>query len=654
MYFRDNPYTRFTAKELEPMGWIAAQLRIQADGLCGNLDRIWPVVSDSVWFGGNCAEAECANYWLDGFLPMSLLLRDPELLTRAQTRIDALLNCIPESGWLLPKEFGKTGDPACSSWSYILVCKMLAEYHAISGDGRIPAVLEKGLRCFAEHIEHYPLGGWGRYRWFEMLIPIFHLYSLSRESWLLDFAETLHRQGFDYPAMFADFSLKTIQKRWRQDGHVVNLAMALKAGALYSRIDERFSGGVRPDAFSEKMFRELQKYHGLPYGHFNGDECLSTSNPNQGTELCGVVEAMYSDEWNFLVSGNPVWLDRLDRLAFNALPAALSEDMWTHQYDQQLNQIGCVCEENPVWSTNSGDSNLFGLEPNCGCCTANHGQGFPKLALCTFLKSNTGILSAVPLPGRLRTTWNGADVTITQESSYPFSGKLRYVIECSIPTEFTFEIRIPGFARSAEVDGQPATPGTIYRLPRTWGKRAVIEARLDFAAELVLRPSGMYCVMRGPLLFSSPIPYRKQPYVYPHAPAGHEFPHCDYELYRTGEWAFAFASDRFRKIDREISKVPFSESLPPIELETEMSPINWNLSSGLDHVCEVFPVTGKPTAAAEPRRLIPYGCAKLRMTELPYLRCDSAMSRKPHDLPVSHASQIRQVELASQDSPVLP
>jgi len=43
-----------------------------------------------------------------------------------------------------------------------------------------------------------------------------------------------------------------------------------------------------------------------------------------------------------------------------------------------LNQIGCVSEENPVWSTNSGDSNLFGLEPNRGCRTANHGQGFPK------------------------------------------------------------------------------------------------------------------------------------------------------------------------------------------------------------------------------------------------------------------------------------
>ncbi len=123
-----------------------------------------------------------------------------------------------------------------------------------------------------------------------------------------------------------------------------------------------------------------------------------------------------------------------------------------------------------------------------------------------------------------------------------------------------------------------------------------------------------------PVNFSTTIPYRKQLYIYPHKPAGHEFPHCDYELYRTGEWAFAFASDQFREIGHEISDIPFSESNPPIELETEMASINWNLSAGLDHICEVLPVTGKPTAPAKLRKLIPYGCAKLRMTELPYLK----------------------------------
>ena len=108
--------------------------------------------------------------------------------------------------------------------------------------------------------------------------------------------------------------------------------------------------------------------------------------PRRGTELCGVVEAMYSEEWLLADSGNPVWGDNLELLAFNALPATISPDMWSHQYDQQTNQVGCVTEAKQNWLTNNVDANIFGLEPNYGCCTANMGQGWPKLALASFMR----------------------------------------------------------------------------------------------------------------------------------------------------------------------------------------------------------------------------------------------------------------------------
>ena len=52
-------------------------------------------------------------------------------------------------------------------------------------------------------------------------------------------------------------------------------------------------------------------------------------------------------------------------LAFNALPATLSEDMWTHQYVQQVNQT--ACQKTMImapWSTNGPYAHTFGLEPN--------------------------------------------------------------------------------------------------------------------------------------------------------------------------------------------------------------------------------------------------------------------------------------------------
>ena len=90
------------------------------------------------------------------------------------------------------------------------------------------------------------------------------------------------------------------------------------------------------------MIEFLDRYHGQVTGMFSGDECLAGRNPLQGTELCAVVEFMYSLETLFATFGNPMFGDRLERVAFNALPAAISPDMWSHQYDQQVNQVQCT------------------------------------------------------------------------------------------------------------------------------------------------------------------------------------------------------------------------------------------------------------------------------------------------------------------------
>ena len=39
--------------EIKPEGWLKRQLKIQADGLSGHLDEVWPDVRDSAWIGGD-------------------------------------------------------------------------------------------------------------------------------------------------------------------------------------------------------------------------------------------------------------------------------------------------------------------------------------------------------------------------------------------------------------------------------------------------------------------------------------------------------------------------------------------------------------------------------------------------------------------------
>lgn len=48
----------YTAKELHPEGWVRRQLEIQAEGLSGNLDKVWRDVRDSAWIGGTAEGCE--------------------------------------------------------------------------------------------------------------------------------------------------------------------------------------------------------------------------------------------------------------------------------------------------------------------------------------------------------------------------------------------------------------------------------------------------------------------------------------------------------------------------------------------------------------------------------------------------------------------
>jgi hypothetical protein len=55
--------------------------------------------------------------------------------------------------------------------------------------------------------------------------------------------------------------------------------------------------------------------------------------------------------------------ERIEKIAFNALPGTVNDDMWARQYDQQSNQVQCSLNSKP-WTPNSIESNFYGLEPH--------------------------------------------------------------------------------------------------------------------------------------------------------------------------------------------------------------------------------------------------------------------------------------------------
>lgn len=612
---REKAYIPYTAKEIRPEGWLRRQLQLEADGLVGNLDKIWPDVRDSRWIGGDREGWERVPYWLDGFIPLAYLLGDEDKIARAKTYIDAILAQQKPDGWICPCPDEERGR--YDMWALLLIGKVLVVYHDCSGDDRIEGALLRAFRQFYDHLKGNTLFGWGLYRWFEGLIPIYWLYERTKEEWLLDIAVMLYTQGVNFRDLFENWRDQVPGNNWGFQTHVVNLAMAYKAEALVSLMTAK---SLNPDALGEKMFETLQEYHGMAVGHFTGDECISGNSPIQGSELCSVVESMYSFEVLFSVGGNPVWLDRLEQLAFNALPATTSPDMWTHQYDQQTNQIECSrFGEKVIFRTNAADANLFGLEPNYGCCTANFGQGWPKFALATFLHREGEILSAALAPASLKAEMAGAKVCVRLDTLYPFRDTLTYTVSVDRPAEFTLGIRIPGFVRSATVDGQSAKAGEIFRLTRRWEGETVIAVSLDMDFEFVSRPEELFALRRGPLFYSVAMEEDWRRLEYVRDGVERKFPYCDYEVFAKSKWNYAFAGDRFDLTLREDFDMPFSTSKPPVELKASMVEIDWGLEDGYKNVCARVPKSRQPLGEAYPVRMIPYGCTSLRMTEMPKL-----------------------------------
>ncbi len=613
---KENTYIPFTAQEIVPTGWLRQQLEIQAAGLSGNLDKIWPDVQDSRWVGGDREGWERVPYWLDGFIPLAFLLRDQDMINRAQRYMDAILAGQQEDGWICPCTQEERGR--YDMWALMLIGKVMALYADCTGDpeGKIEESLYRALKQFCDHVHGNTLFGWGLYRWFECLIPIYWIYERRPEDWLLDLAIEIYSQGVNFRALFENWRDQEPENRWGFQNHVVNLAMAYKVEALISRLVER----VDNDSLAQLMYDTLQKYHGMAVGHFTGDECLAGDSPIQGSELCSVVEAMYSFETIFAAGGKVKWLDRLEQLAYNALPAACSPDMWTHQYDQQTNQIACYRMEQQLFLTNSPESNRLGLEPNYGCCTANFNQGWPKFALATFYRSKNGIVSAALAPASVAANIGDANVTVELQTLYPFRDTLTYVVTADKPVTFDLGIRIPGFVAAATVDGQAVPTGEIHTVTRTWQGVETVEVRFTMEFAFVQRPRELVALRRGPLFWSVAIEEEWVKNEYEKDGVQRKFPYCDYDVLPKSKWNYAFAGEDFTLQENDDYTRPFDTANGPLSMTGKVAEIDWGTQPGYSKVAAREPQHREPMGEPVTVKFLPYGCTTLRMTELPRVK----------------------------------
>lgn len=608
-------YGFFTSKEIKPEGWLKRQLQIEADGLCGNLDKVWPDVRDSKWIGGDREGWERVPYWLDGFIPLAYLLENEDMKVRAKRYIDKILSFQQEDGWICPN--GSTPRSKYDIWAVHLISKVLTVYYDCSGDRRIPKALLAIMKNLHEGLNSGEISvfAWGQYRWFEGFVALNRLKKwYPNEKWIDELALKLKESGTDY-ADHENTWLRPLNK-WTLYTHVVNLAMMLKSEA----VSHDLLGTEYTDS-AERFYQTLMKYNGTPVDIFTGDECLSGLSPIQGTELCAVVELMYSFEHLYAHTGDPKWAQRLETVAFNALPATVSDDMWTHQYVQMSNQTdGAPFPGKSLFRTNFSDAHIFGLEPNFGCCTANFGQGWPKLALSAFMRSDDGVVSVIPIPSSLSLKRGNNRIKITLDTNYPFENSFKYTVEAEKNTSLKLRVRIPEFARELTINGERVRKRGMLVFGGFKAGKTEITVSYNVKAELITRPHGLKAVKSGSLLFSLPISYESKAVEYEKDGVERKFPYCDYHARATSDFGYAFASSEFTREVKGTGDVPFSSKNPPLVLHADMCRIDWGYEDGYEYVCAKEPKERTPIGDPVKKELYPYGCTRMRMTEMPLIR----------------------------------
>ena len=597
---------------VKPAGWIRQQLRIQADGLTGHLDEFWPDVGpNSAWLGGNGEGWERGPYYLDGLVPLAYLLDDPVLIAKARKWVDWTLEHQRPNGAIGPE---KNSD----WWPNMVMLKALTQYQEVTGDPRVIPVLERYFNYQSTQLAANPLQKWAQFRWGDEVLSIVWLYNRTGDPKLLDLARQLSQQGFNWKGLFADypFKQKVVKKDATLESHGVNNAMALKTEALWSLI----SGDPSDREASRRMIEELDRYHGLPGGIFAADEHLAGHDPSQGTELCTVVEEMFSLEVLVQIYGDADLANRLEQVAYNALPGAFSKDMWAHQYDQQPNQV-VVSNAPRDWTTNGPQSNLFGLEPNFGCCTANMHQGWPKFVSSLWVgTADKGLAAISYAPADVRTSIKGTLVHLTVDSQYPFGDEVNIKVDPAAPLTFPLKLRIPRWTSAAvvRVNGvaqRNVTADTFLTLTREWHTGDTVFMRLPMPIIVSHAPHGAVYVDRGPLLYSLAIGEKWKKL----ADKGET---ADWEVDPSSRWNYALVVDAkdpqssFEIEMRTMGNQPFSLEGTPVRLHAKGIPLqDWRLVNNSAGPLPESPV--KAHGTGEAITLVPYAAAKLRITEFP-------------------------------------
>lgn len=635
-------FIKLPVGSIKPKGWILKYLQLQRDGLTGQLGNIsaWLDKNNNAWFSGNGKGDhgwEEVPYWLKGYGDIGYILKNEKIISETKLWLDKVFESQQPDGFFGPGIIEKTNENVTIKipdlWPNMIMLWCLQSYYEYNNDPRVIPFMTKYFKWQTTLPDSLLLKTyWENSRGGDNLYSIYWLYNHKDEKWLLDLAKKIHRNT-------ANWSQYNNLPNW----HNVNVAQCFREPATFymQSKDTALLNATYKDFY---LIRSL--YGQVPGGMFGADEDARKgfSDPHQAVETCGMVEQMASDEILIGITGDPMWADNCEDVAFNTYPAAVMPDFKGLRYLTAPNMVISDNKNHAPGLQNEGP--FLMMNPfSSRCCQHNHAQGWPYYAehLWTATPDN-GIAAILYNSSEVKARVGnraGNIVTLKQTTNYPFDENIKIEVNTSLAVYFPLYLRIPGWCTNAvvSVNGRVinanATAGSYIRIENKWKQGDVIKLKLPMKLALKqwTQNRNSVSVNYGPLTFSLKIDEFYKLMDSKASAIGDSKWQEDvdqskwpsYEIYPASMWNYGLAlnkkpaSEQFEIIKRPWPKndFPFTQADVPIILKTKGKLIpSWTIDKfGL---CEVLPQSPANVSTKEKTiELIPMGAARLRICAFP-------------------------------------
>lgn len=634
---RTVPFSKLPITCIKPGGWLRKAIELQRDGLSGSLGEIsvWLTKADNAWLsktGKGKYGWEEVPYWLRGYARIGYMLNDTNMIAEARTWIEGTLNSQRDDG-----DFGPIhnhGRGFRDLWAQMLMIQVLQSYHEFSQDPRVVPFLTKYFKWQMTVPDGQFLKDfWENSRGGDNLASVYWLYGITGEPFLLELATKIDRNT-------ANWRQKNALPNW----HVVNVAECFREPATYY-----LQSGKQADLdASYANFRLVREIYGqVPGGMFGADENARPghTDPHQASETCSFVEQIASDGALLGISGDTMWAENAEDVAFNSLPAAFTPDYRALRYLTAPNMVRSDRENHAPGVANQGPFLL--MNPfSCRCCQHNHSSAWVNYAENTWMATpDNGLAAQFYADGDVTAkVGDGTPVTLVMSTKYPFEENVAIVVKAAKEVRFPLYLRIPSWAKGATLQingrssGASLRPGGYLKVTSAWKDGDKLALRLPMTVRIRNweKNKNSVSVDCGALTFSLKINERYVKIDSTKSAIGDSKwqPGADpqkwpsFEILPESDWNYGLSlggqnpAGSFEIVRKQwpADDYPFTLAAAPIELKATGRKIpGWTIDK--DGLCGILPQSPVQTDEPETKlTLVPMGCARLRISAFPVVK----------------------------------